>query len=50
MLRPALVNFDLDASLPRFNTEPVTLQFYLASDFVAAKVANNALILPHLLH
>ncbi|KAF2788010.1 hypothetical protein K505DRAFT_379203 [Melanomma pulvis-pyrius CBS 109.77] len=36
---------DYDASLPMFNIERVALQFSIASDFVAAEVANNVLIL-----
>ncbi len=36
---------DGDASLPMFNIERVSLQFSVASDFVAAAVANNVLIL-----
>ncbi|PSN71009.1 hypothetical protein BS50DRAFT_271262 [Corynespora cassiicola Philippines] len=36
---------DLDASLPMFNIERVSLQFQISSDFVAAAVANNVLIL-----
>jgi len=32
-------------SLPIFNVERVQLQFSIASDFVAAQVANNVLIL-----
>jgi len=37
---------DLDEiSLPIFNVEPVQLQFSIASDFVAAQVANNVLVL-----
>lgn len=37
---------DLDEiSLPIFNVEPVQLQFSVASDFVAAQVANNVLVL-----
>ncbi|KAF2474245.1 uncharacterized protein BDR25DRAFT_332370 [Lindgomyces ingoldianus] len=35
----------LDVSLPMFNIERVSLQFSVASDFVAAEVANNVLIL-----
>jgi hypothetical protein len=34
-----------DASLPMFNIERVSLQFNISSDFVAAAVANNVLIL-----
>ncbi|KAH6684324.1 vacuolar protein sorting protein-like protein DigA [Halenospora varia] len=33
------------SSLPIFNVEPVQLQFSIASDFVAAQVANNVLVL-----
>ena len=32
-------------ALPIFNVEKVQLQFSIASDFVAAQVANNVLIL-----
>jgi len=43
---PSTSNFqDQDASLPMFNIERVALQFSIASDFVAAEVANNVLIL-----
>ncbi len=34
-----------DTSLPIFNVERVQLQFSLSSDFVAAQVANNVLVL-----
>jgi len=34
-----------DLSLPMFEIEKVELQFSVASDFVAAQVANNVLIL-----
>ena len=34
-----------DASLPIFKVERVQLQFSISSDFVAAQVANNVLIL-----
>jgi hypothetical protein len=34
-----------DGSLPMFNIERVSLQFNISSDFVAAAVANNVLIL-----
>jgi len=34
-----------DSSLPIFNIERVQLQFSTASDFAAAQVANNVLIL-----
>jgi hypothetical protein len=34
-----------EVSLPIFNVEPVQLQFSIASDFVAAQVANNVLVL-----
>lgn len=34
-----------DNALPIFNVERVQLQFAVASDFVAAQVANNVLIL-----
>lgn len=36
---------ELEDSLPIFNVEPVQLQFSIASDFVAAQVANNVLVL-----
>lgn len=36
---------DTDTSLPIFNVERVSLQFSISSDFVAAEVANNVLIL-----
>lgn len=37
---------DLDQNaLPIFNVERVQLQFSIASDFVAAQVANNVLVL-----
>lgn len=36
---------DVDASLPMFNIERVSLQFSISSDFVAAEVANNVLVL-----
>jgi hypothetical protein len=36
---------DGDAALPMFNIERVSLQFSVASDFVAAAVANNVLVL-----
>ncbi|KAF2258660.1 hypothetical protein CC78DRAFT_586826 [Lojkania enalia] len=42
---PSASNLDLDASLPMFNIERVSLQFSISSDFVAAAVANNVLIL-----
>jgi len=35
----------VDVSLPIFNVERVQLQFSRPSDFVAAEVANNAIIL-----
>lgn len=35
----------VDVSLPIFNVERVQLQFSRPSDFVAAQVANNAIIL-----
>jgi hypothetical protein len=35
----------VDGSLPIFNVERVQLQFSRPSDFVAAQVANNAIIL-----
>ena len=34
-----------EAALPIFNVERVQLQFAISSDFVAAQVANNVLIL-----
>ena len=34
-----------ETSLPIFNVERVQLQFSISSDFVAAQVANNVLIL-----
>lgn len=34
-----------DASLPMFKIERVQLQFSISSDFVAAQVANNVLVL-----
>ena len=34
-----------DASLPTFKVERVQLQFSISSDFVAAQVANNVLVL-----
>lgn len=34
-----------DPSLPIFNVEKVQLQFSISSDFVAAQVANNVLVL-----
>lgn len=43
---PSTSNFqDTEASLPMFNIERVSLQFSVSSDFVAAAVANNVLIL-----
>ncbi len=36
---------ELDESLPIFKVERVQLQFSISSDFVAAQVANNVLIL-----
>lgn len=36
---------DTDPSVPIFNIERVQLQFAISSDFVAAQVANNVLIL-----
>lgn len=35
----------MDESLPIFNVERVQLQFSRPSDFVAAQVANNAIVL-----
>ena len=34
-----------DSSLPIFNVERVQLEFSISSDFVAAQVANNVLVL-----
>lgn len=34
-----------ESSLPIFNVVPVQLQFSIASDFVAAQVANNVLVI-----
>ncbi len=34
-----------ESTLPMFNVEKVELQFSIASDFVAAQVANNVLVL-----
>lgn len=34
-----------ELSLPIFNVEPVQLQFSIGSEFVAAQVANNVLVL-----
>jgi hypothetical protein len=43
---PAQTLQDLgENSLPIFNVETVALQFSIASDFVAAQVANNVLVL-----
>ncbi|KAH9872807.1 hypothetical protein J1614_005201 [Plenodomus biglobosus] len=42
---PSTSNMQEEASLPMFNIERVTLQFNISSDFVAAAVANNVLIL-----
>ncbi len=36
---------ELDESLPIFKVERVQLQFSISSDFVAAQVANNVLVL-----
>lgn len=36
---------DFGADLPIFNLERVALEFQIASDFVAVKVANNVIIL-----
>jgi hypothetical protein len=42
----ALNRQDLDEiALPIFNVEPVRLAFDIASEFVAAQVANNVLVL-----
>jgi len=38
-------NQDQDAAGPMFSIERVALQFNISSDFVAAAVANNVLIL-----
>lgn len=35
----------MDAQLPIFSVQKAELQFSIASDFVAAQVANNVLIL-----
>ena len=40
-----LAQGDVETALPIFNVERVQLQFNIASDFVAAQVANNVLIL-----
>lgn len=42
---PSTSNAQDDASLPMFIIERVSLQFSLSSDFVAAAVANNVLVL-----
>jgi hypothetical protein len=42
---PSTSNAQDDASLPMFNIERVSLQFSISSDFVAAAVANNVLVL-----
>jgi hypothetical protein len=42
---PAEVAHEEDGELPVFNVERVQLQFQRPSDFVAAQVANNAIIL-----
>jgi vacuolar protein sorting-associated protein 18 len=42
---PSSLQVDNESSLPIFNVEPVALQFSIPSDFVAAQVANNVLIL-----
>jgi hypothetical protein len=42
---PSASNYQDDEGLPMFNIERVSLQFSIASDFVAAEVANNVLIL-----
>lgn len=42
---PGLAQGGVETSLPIFNVERVQLQFNIASDFVAAQVANNVLIL-----
>jgi hypothetical protein len=42
---PAEVSHEEDGELPVFNVERVQLQFQRPSDFVAAQVANNAIIL-----
>jgi hypothetical protein len=42
---PGSSNLQDDTSLPMFNIERVSLQFSVASEFVAAAVANNVLVL-----
>ena len=42
---PSTSNMQEDSSLSMFNIERVSLQFNISSDFVAAAVANNVLIL-----
>ncbi|CAI6333861.1 unnamed protein product [Periconia digitata] len=42
---PGSTSLQDDALLPMFNIERVSLQFSVASDFVAAAVANNVLVL-----
>lgn len=42
---PSTSNAQDDASLPMFSIERVSLQFSISSDFVAAAVANNVLVL-----
>lgn len=41
---PAAMNELIDANVPIFNVERVSLQFSVSSDFVAAQVANNVLV------
>ena len=36
---------EMEESLPIFKVEPVQFQFSISSDFVAAQVANNVLVL-----
>ena len=42
---PSSSNAQDNASLPMFSIERVSLQFSISSDFVAAAVANNVLVL-----
>jgi len=42
---PSTSNMQDDAPRSMFIVDPVTLQFNISSDFVAAAVANNVLIL-----
>ena len=41
----SIAHGNTDNSLPLFDVEKVQLQFQIASDFVAAQVANNVLVL-----